>query len=198
MAVPATRGPEENITELLLTWRGGDAAALERLMPLVYAELKRMARRCMQQERDGHTLQPTALVHEVYLRLIRSSRVEWRDRAHFFAVSAQLMRRVLVDAARRRRFQKRGGEATRIALEDVLLAAPARDVDVIALDDALGQLAELAPRKARVIELRFFGGLTIEETAAVLDLSVDIVKREWRTAKLWLLRALDRSGGGRA
>jgi len=186
------------VTDLLLQWRGGDASALERLIPLVYADLRMLARRCMQRERPEHTLQPTALVNEVYLRLVRSSRVEWRDRAHFFAVAAQLMRRVLIDAARKRQFQKRGGgDVTHVLIDEATLAATAPPVDVLALDDALDRLAEIAPRKARVVELRFFAGLTIKETAAVLEVSDDIVKREWRTAKLWLLEALDERGDGR-
>lgn len=186
----------EGITQLLLEWRGGDESALERLMPIVYQELRRLARRCLQGERAGHTLQTTGLVNEAYLRLVRSSRVQWRDRAHFFAVAAQLMRRALVDEARRRRYQKRGGSRTRVALDDATLILPERDVDLIALDEALRGLTEFAPRKGRVVELRFFGGLTIEETAVVLGISTDIVKREWRTAKLWLLRALAGAGHG--
>jgi RNA polymerase sigma factor (TIGR02999 family) len=136
-------------------------------------------------------------VNEAYMRLIRSSRVQWRDRVHFFAVTAQLMRRVLIDAARKRRNQKRGGALTRVVLDAADVASPAEGVDVLAVDEALRQLAEHAPRKARVVELRFFGGLSIEETAAALHVSVDIVKREWRTAKLWLLQTLDEGEHGR-
>lgn len=180
----------EGITDLLLEWRGGDESALERLMPIVYQELRRVARRCLHGERAAHTLQTTGLVNEAYLRLVRSSRVQWRDRAHFFAVAAQLMRRALVDEARRRHYQKRGGDRTRVALDEAAMILPERDVDLIALDEALRGLSEYAPRKGRVVEMRFFGGLTIEETAVVLGISTDIVKREWRTAKLWLLRAL--------
>jgi RNA polymerase sigma-70 factor, ECF subfamily len=186
--------PEE-ITKLLLEWRGGDESALDRLMPIVYQELRRVARRCLQGER-GNTLQTTGLVNEAYLRLVHSSRVQWRDRAHFFAVAAQLMRRALVDEARRRQYQKRGGERTQIALEDAVIALPERGVDLIALDEALRGLAQFAPRKSHVVEMRFFGGLTIEETAVVLGVSTDIVKREWRTAKLWLLQALSGTGDG--
>jgi RNA polymerase sigma factor (TIGR02999 family) len=186
--------PEE-ITKLLLEWRGGDESALDRLMPIVYQELRRVARRCLQGER-GNTLETTGLVNEAYLRLVRSSRVQWRDRAHFFAVAAQLMRRALVDEARRRQGQKRGGERTRIALDDSVATLPERGVDLIALDEALRGLAQFAPRKSHVVEMRFFGGLTIEETAVVLDISTDIVKREWRTAKLWLLQALGGTGNG--
>ena len=187
--------PEE-ITKLLLEWRGGDESALDRLMPIVYQELRRVARRCLQGERPGNTLQTTGLVSEAYLRLVHSSRVQWRDRAHFFAVAAQLMRRALVDEARRRQGQKRGGERTRIALDESVATLPERGVDLIALDEALRGLAQFAPRKSHVVEMRFFGGLTIEETAAVLEISTDIVKREWRTAKLWLLQALGGTGDG--
>ena len=181
----------EEITQLLLKWRAGDTTALERLIPLVYNELRRLARQCMRKERAGHTLQTTALVNEAYLRLVKSSRVDWQDRAHFFAVAAQLMRRVLVDEARRRKLQKRGGEFTRLTLSDeVLPARQQREIDLIALDEALERLAEFAPRKCKVVEMRFFGGLSIDQTSAVLGVSVDIVKREWRTAKLWLLEEL--------
>lgn len=181
----------EEITQLLLKWRAGDSSALDRLIPLVYNELRRLARQCMRKERAGHTLQTTALVNEAYLRLVKSSRVEWQDRAHFFAVAAQLMRRVLVDEARRRKYQKRGGEFTRLTLSDEALPTTQhREVDLIALDEALERLAEFAPRKCKVVEMRFFGGLSIDQTSVVLGVSVDIVKREWRTAKLWLFEEL--------
>ncbi len=183
------------VTELLQEWRGGDASALERLIPLVYRELRTLARRCLSGER-AQTLQTTGLVNEAYLRLARSSRVQWRDRTHFFAVAAQLMRRVLVDEARKRRFQKRGGDAVRVTLDEANVATPEPPVDLLALDEALDGLAKFAPRKCRVVEMRFFGGLTIEETGAVLGVSTDIVKREWRTAKLWLLRALSEADHG--
>lgn len=179
-----------DITSLLLQWREGDETARDELMTLVYEELRGMARQCMRRERAGHTLQTTALVNEAYLRLINSSRVEWHDRAHFFAVAAQLMRRVLVDEARKRHYQKRGGEFTRIELDEAIMPAQHREVDLLALDEALDRLAEFAPRKCRVVEMRFFGGLSIKETGAVLGVSTDIVKREWRTAKLWLLQEL--------
>jgi RNA polymerase sigma-70 factor (ECF subfamily) len=178
------------ITELLMQWRAGDDSALERLTPLVYDELRRLARKCMRRERDGHTFQTTALVHEAYLRLVNSSRVEWQDRAHFFAISAQLMRRVLVDEARKRQYQKRGGEFTRIALDDAIATTAPRELDLLALDAALDRLAQFAPRKCQVVEMRFFGGLSVNETGAVLGVSTDVVKREWRTAKLWLLSEL--------
>jgi RNA polymerase sigma factor (TIGR02999 family) len=179
-----------DITSLLLQWRGGDETARDQLMTLVYEELRRLSRQCMRRERAGHTLQTTALVNEAYLRLVNSSKVEWHDRAHFFAVAAQLMRRVLVDEARKRHYQKRGGEFTRIELDEALMPAQQRQFDLLALDEALDRLAELAPRKSRVVEMRFFGGLSIDETGAVLGISADIVKREWRTAKLWLLQEL--------
>ena len=179
-----------DITGLLLQWRGGDQTALDQLMTQVYEELRRLARQCMRRERAGHTLQTTALVNEAYLRMVNSSRVEWHDRAHFFAVAAQLMRRVLVDEARKRHYQKRGGEFTRIELDEALMPDHQREFDLLALDEALDRLAEFAPRKCRVVEMRFFGGLSINETGAVLGISVDIVKREWRTAKLWLLQEL--------
>ena len=189
--MPHTRHPMTgNITQLLLQWRRGDQSALDQLMPLVYEELRRVARQCMRGERTGHTLQTTALVNEAYLRLVNSSRVQWHDRAHFFAIAAQLMRRVLVDEARKRRNLKRGGEYTRIQIDDIQLNTPSCDIDLLALDQALDGLAEFAPRKSQVVELRFFGGLSIEETALVLGISTDIVKREWRTAKLWLLQEL--------
>jgi RNA polymerase sigma-70 factor, ECF subfamily len=159
-------------------------------MPLVYEELHRLARQCMRRERAGHTLQTTALVNEAYLRLVNSSRVQWQDRAHFFAIAAQLMRRVLVDEARKRLNQKRGGEFTRIEIDAVQLNSQPREFELLALDQALERLAEFAPRKCKVVELRFFGGLSIEEAALVLGVSTDIVKREWRTAKLWLLQEL--------
>src|SRR5688572_31176066 len=182
-----------DITQLLLQWRGGDEAALGRLMPMVYDELRRLARQCMRRERVGHTLQTTALVNEAYLRMVKSSQVEWHDRAHFFAIAAQLMRRVLVDEARKRHYQKRGGDFTRIELDETVMSADKREFDLLALDEALERLAKFAPRKARVVEMRFFAGLSINETGAVLGVSTDIVKREWRTAKLWLLHELSRN-----
>jgi len=182
-----------DITELLLQWRAGDASALERLTPLVYDELRRLARQCMRSERRGNTLQTTALVNEAYLRLVNSSRVAWNDRAHFFAIAAQLMRRVLVDEARKRHNQRRGGEYTRVSLDEVAMTSPQSEVDMLALDEALDRLALFAPRKCQVVEMRFFAGLSVNETGAVLGVSTDVVKREWRTAKLWLLRELSNS-----
>ena len=159
-------------------------------MPLVYEELRRMARQYLRRERAGHTMQTTTLVHEAYLRLIDVDRVAWQDRAHFFAIAARLMRRVLVDDARKHNFQKRGAGLTRISLDEAMVIAPERDAEVIALDEALERLTQFAPRKCQVVELRFFGGLSNEETAAALRVSTDTVKREWRTAKLWLLNEL--------
>jgi RNA polymerase sigma factor (TIGR02999 family) len=186
----------EGVTQLLLQWRGGDASALDRLIPLVYRQLRTLARQCLRRERDDHTLDTTGLVNEAYLRLVQSSRVQWQDRAHFFAVAAQLMRRVLVDEARKRLYQKRGGSFTRVPLDDAIAATAEPSVDVLAVDAALDRLAQFSPRKGRVVEMRFFGGLTIDETAEVLGVSTDIVKREWRTAKLWLLRALSEGADG--
>lgn len=179
-----------DITQLLLQWRAGDQSALEKLTPLIYDELRRLAHQCMRRERAGHTLQTTGLVNEAYLRLVNSTRVQWNDRAHFFAIAAQLMRRVLVDEARKRNNQKAGGEFTRIALDEAVMPSQQRDFDLLALDQALDRLGQFAPRKCKVVELRFFGGLSVNETGTALGISTDIVKREWRTAKLWLLKEL--------
>jgi len=179
-----------DVTQLLLQWTQGDEAAFEQLVPLVYEELRRMARNYLRRERAGHTMQTTTLVHEAYLRLIDAGRVRWQDRAHFFAIAAQLMRRVLVDDARKRNFKKRGPEFTRISLDEAMVWAPERDAEIIALDEALQRLTECGQRKCQVVELRFFGGLSVDETAAALNISTDTVKREWRTAKLWLLHEL--------
>jgi len=178
------------VTRLLVAWRGGDAGALDRLLPLVYAELRRVAHRYMRDERPNHPLQTTALVHEAYLRLIDVTRVDWQSRNHFFAVSAQLMRRILVEAARRRNADKRGGDASHVALDEAFVPAADRGADLLALDEALEHLAALAPRKARVVELRYFAGLSVKETADVLGVSVETVMRDWRMAKLWLQRDL--------
>lgn len=188
MAQPTT--PE--ITQLLLAWREGDPAALEQLMPLVYSELRRLARGYMNRQRTGHTLQTTALVNEAYLRLVDSNRVRWQDRAHFFAVSAQLMRRVLVDFARGRGNLKRGGGATHIALENAPELLDERSPDFIALDDALTTLAEMNSRQCRIVELRYYGGLSEDETAEVLQISARTVRREWNLARAWLYRELSR------
>ena len=182
------------VTDLLVAWRNGDDGALERLVPLVHAELRRIARRHMAHERDGHTLQPTALVNEAYLRLVDARQVQWQDRAHFFAMSSRLMRRVLVDAARARAYQKRGAGATNVTLDEERMGTKARAADVIALDDALTVLASIDQRKCQVVEMRYFGGLSIEETAEALGVSVRTVKRDWTMAKLWLIRELTRGG----
>jgi RNA polymerase sigma-70 factor (ECF subfamily) len=179
------------ITELLRAWGEGDDRALERLTPLVEAELRRLARGYMSRERHDHTLQATALVNEAFLRLTDARQVQWQDRVHFLAVSARLMRRVLVDYARSRGYRKRGAGAQRVTLHDDLVTTPEVTVDVVALDRALEALAEVDPRKRRVIELRFFGGLSVDETADVLHVSADTVKRDWRLAKLWLLREIE-------
>jgi RNA polymerase sigma factor (TIGR02999 family) len=176
----------------LLAWRDGDRAALEQLVPLVYAELHRLAHREMRRERPGHTLQTTALVNEAYLRLVDSSRVRWQNRAHFFAIAAQLMRRILVDDARARASSKRGGDAVRVAMEDSPVASPPPDVDLLALDEAMARLAAVDMRKSQVVELRYFGGLSVEETAEALHVSPETVMRDWKVAKLWLLRELKR------
>jgi RNA polymerase sigma factor (TIGR02999 family) len=175
----------------LRAWGAGDAKALDLLLPLVDAELRRVARGYMSRERREHTLQTTALINEAYVRLVDAQRVQWQDRAHFLGIAARLMRQVLVDHARARRYQKRGGDAQRVTLEDDVRTAPPIDVDVLALDRALEKLSVFDARKGRVVELRFFGGLTVDETAAVLDVSADTVKRDWNFAKLWLLRELD-------
>jgi len=178
------------ITQMLRAWTAGDQQALEKLTPLVHRELHRVARRYMAGERSGHTLQTTALVNEVYLRLVDCGQVNWHDRAHFFAVSAQLMRRILVDFARSRGYQKRGGNVPHISLDDAPPVCSEPDANLLALDDALKALAELDRRKSRVVELRFFGGLNIEETAEILGVSAVTVMRDWRLAKIWLLREL--------
>ena len=179
-----------NVTELLAQWGRGDEAALDRLVSLVHHELHQIARRHMARERGDHTLQPTALVNETYLRLVDAKNVTWHDRAHFLAVCAQVMRRVLVDHARARRSQKRGGDAPMVAFDDTLVGAEIRRPDVVALDDALDELAQFDARKSRVVELRCFGGLTVEETAAVVNVSQDTVMRDWKLAKAWLQRQL--------
>lgn len=177
------------VTHLLLAWGQGDEAALERLMPLVHDELRRVARRHMAHERPGHTLQTTALVNEAYLKLIDVSQVKWQNRAHFFAMSSRLMRRILVDFARSRHYQKRGGGAQKVSLDEGLLSTE-RGGDLLALDDALTALAAVDTRKSQVVEMRFFGGLSVEETAEALHVSVDTVMRDWKLAKVWLLREL--------
>ena len=181
------------VTAFLLDWGRGDQSALDRLMPLVYAELRRVAQNQLRLESPGHTLQPTALVHETYLRLVDQQRIQWRNRAQFFAVAAQLIRRILVDHARHRNAAKRGGMATRLQLDSSIASGAGDIVDAIALDRALKGLEALDPQQARVIELRFYGGLSIEETASALGISPATVNRDWVTAKAWLYRRLQDS-----
>lgn len=186
-------GPSpQEITRLLLDWNEGDHSALERLIPLVYDELRRLARSYMRRQREGHTLEATALVNEAYLRLIDAREVRWQNRAHFFAVSAQVMRRVLVDLARSRSSLKRGGGAPFITFNEELEAASERGTEILALDEALEALARLDPRQAQVVELRYFGGLSEEETAEVLKVSSRTVRRDWNLARAWLRRELEK------
>jgi RNA polymerase sigma-70 factor, ECF subfamily len=181
------------ITQLLHAWREGDQLALQRLTPVVYQELHRMAQRYMARENEGHELQTTALINEVYLRLVKVKEVEWQDRAHFFAVSARLMRRILTDFARSHGYQKRGGGAHRVPLDDVMTVSANSEtsVDLVALEQALNHLGATDERKSKVVELRFFGGLTVEETAEVLQVSPETVMRDWSLARAWLQRELD-------
>jgi RNA polymerase sigma-70 factor (ECF subfamily) len=183
--------PPGSVTQLLQAWNAGDESALEQLIPIVDAELRRLARGYMARERRGHTLQVTALVNEAFLRLTDARQVQWQDRAHFLGISARLMRRVLVDHARFRSYKKRGGGLQPVALDSALLVTAGPTLDVIALDRALTALAALDPRRCQVVELRFFAGLSVEETAEALRVSPDTVKRDWRLAKLWLLRELE-------
>lgn len=187
-----------NVTRLLRAWSDGDETALERLVPLIEDELRRLARAYMSRERTGHTLQATALVNEVFLRLPAARHLRWQDRAHFIGIAARLMRRVLVDHARARGFQKRGAEAQRVTLDPDALTARQPPLDVIAVDRALEAFAKVDPRKSQVVELRFFGGLSLEEIADVLHVSIETVKRDWRLARLWLSRALQLDAQPRA
>jgi RNA polymerase sigma factor, TIGR02999 family len=184
-------GSRTGVTQLLVTWNRGNQAALDELFPIVYGELRRLARSYLRQEHPGHTLQPTELVHEAYLRLIDQRSVSWQNRAQFFGLAAQMMRRILVNHALRRHAAKRGGHAHRVALDEAIDVLEARQVDVVALDAALKALDALDARQSRIVELRFFGGLTVDETAEVVGISPASVKREWAAAKLWLLREID-------
>jgi len=184
-----------DLTGLLHAWRAGDNSALQRLVPLVHRELRRAARYYMAGEQKGHVLQTTALVNEVYLRLMGVQKVNWQNRAHFVAICAQLMRRVLTDEARKRGYQKRGGGLTRVGLSDVELPTPPPNMDFAALDEAIVKLAKLDERKSKVVELRFFGGLDVRETAEVLGVSSDTVMRDWKFAKAWLLRTISEGAG---
>jgi RNA polymerase sigma factor (TIGR02999 family) len=189
---PRVPPQSEEITDLLKAWGGGDQAALDRLAEEVYGELRRMARRYMKNERQGNTLQTTALVNEVYLRLIDVTKVEWQERAQFFAMAAQMMRRILVDAARKRAAHKRGGMAAKVNFEETAVLSPTPDRSILALDEALTAFSQLAPRQAKVVELRYFGGLTEEEIVATLEISPRTVRRDWDLAKAWLVRELSR------
>jgi len=186
MALPSTH----EVTQLLKAWTAGDQQALEKLTPLVYDQLHRVAKRYMAGQRLGHTLQTTALVNEVYLKLVDCGQVNWQDRAHFLAVSAQLMRRILIDFARSRGYQKRGGRVPHISLNEAPSLGKETDPNIVALDDALKALAKVDGRKSTVVELRFFGGLSIEETAEVLKVSAETIVRDWRLARAWLMREL--------
>lgn len=180
----------QNVTKLLIGWGQGDKEALDQLVPIVYDELRRQAARYLRRERVGHTLQTTALIHEAYLRLIDQKNVQWQNRAHFFGIAAQLMRRILVDHARTKKRAKRGGSDVRVSLSDVQVVAKGKDLDVVALDEALGRLAEIDEQQSKIVELRFFSGLTVEETAEVLSISPATVKRDWSMAKAWLHREI--------
>ena len=179
----------DDISALLRAWSDGDQSALERLTPIVYHELHRLAHRYMKLERPGHSLQATALVNEAYMRLVDYERMHWQNRAHFFAVSAQLMRRILVERARRHNL-KRGGGMPHVSLEEAAVVGDGQDTDMVALDDAMNALSRIDPRKVQVVEMRFFGGLSVEETAEVLKVSTVTVKRDWRAARAWLYREL--------
>lgn len=182
--------PDLGITQLLKRWRSGDQSALDQLVPLVYDELHAIAERAIHQQPGGHTLQPTALVNEAYLRLCDVPQIEWQDRAHFFAIAARVMRFLLVDHARAQGFAKRGGGIQRVEFDEVAVYAPERPGELLALDDALDRLAVVDEKKSRIVELRYFGGLTVEEVAEVLGIAVSNVKREWAKAKLWLYQEL--------
>jgi RNA polymerase sigma factor (TIGR02999 family) len=184
------QGSTHEVTHLLQAWRAGDDGALGQLMPLVYDELHRLARRYMAAEQSGHTLQATALVHEAYLRLLDAKSIDWQNRAHFYAVCARLMRRILVDFARSRNFQKRGADFAHIQLEEAATVSAVAGSELLAVDDALNQLSAVDTRKSDVVEMRFFGGLTVEEIATALQVSSETVMRDWKLAKAWLLREL--------
>ena len=184
-----------NVTQMLHDWSHGDREVLDKLVPVVYEELRRQAARYLRRERPGHTLQTTALIHEAYIRLIDQKNVHWQNRAHFFAISAQLMRRILVDHARSRQAAKRGGSDIKLPLEEAMIASEGREVDLVALDEALERLAAIDPQQSRVVELKFFSGLSVEETAEVLGVSTRTVKRDWNVAKAWLRREISEGEG---
>ena len=180
----------ENITDLLVSYGRGDKESLDKLMPVVYDELRRQAARYLRREQPGHTLQTTALIHEAYVRLVDQRNVQWQNRAHFFGIAAQMMRRILVDHARTKKRVKRGGSDIKVSLNDATVAVKGQDLDVVALDEALSRLAKIDEQQSRVVELRFFSGLTVEETATVMEISPATVKRDWSMAKAWLHREL--------
>jgi RNA polymerase sigma factor (TIGR02999 family) len=188
-----SRSSTHEVTQLLIEWSNGDKAALDRLMPLIYDELRRLAHRYMSRERPGNTFQTTALVNEAYVRLVNRKNVQWQNRAHFFAIAAQLMRTILVDHARSHAYAKRGGGATKIGLDEAMVFSQERAGDVVALDEVLQKLADIDAQQSRIVELRFFAGLTIEETAEVTALSPATIKREWNAAKAWLYRELNKT-----
>jgi RNA polymerase sigma factor (TIGR02999 family) len=186
--MPAT----PNVTGMLRDWRNGDQEALDKLIPVVYDELRRQAARYLRGERPGHTLQTTALIHEAYLRLINQHNVEWKDRAHFYAIAARLMRQILVDHARKRQAAKRGGSDIKVPLEEEMVISPERNVDLVALDEALTRLAGIDPQQSRIVEMRYFSGLSTEETAEVMGVSSRTVKRDWNVAKAWLRQEISK------
>jgi RNA polymerase sigma factor (TIGR02999 family) len=192
MAAPSPK----DVTQLLLAWSQGDQVALEKLVPLVYDELHRLAKRFMSREPGGHVLQTTALIHEAYLKLVDAKGIHWQNRAHFFAISANVMRRVLVDFARSQNYQKRGGKFQRVSFDEKLLPDGTSDPDLVALDDALKSLARFDERKSKIVEMKFFAGLSVDETAQALKLSPDTIMRDWRLAKVWLMRELTRKKNG--
>ena len=188
------KSPQHEITELLAEWREGNQSALDNLYPLVYDELHRLARRYMSRERKGHTLQTTALINEAYVRLVDQKNVQWANRSHFFAISAQIMRRILIDHARRHAYAKRGGGAQQVSLEEAATVTPEQGLELIRLDEALKSLAEMDPRRSQVVEMRYFGGLNNEEIAGVLHISENTVTRDWNMARAWLYQQLTGSG----
>lgn len=190
------RPSSQDVTHLLLAWRQGEQAALERIVPVVYGELRRLAHRYMRGERKGHTLQTTALINEAYLRLLDCRKVNWQDRVHFFAVSAQMMRRILVDYARSKNYLKRGGGAQKVSIDENRMILNEGESDLVELDDALKALAAVYPRKSQIVELRFFGGLSVEETAEVVGISPVTVMRDIKFAKAWLAREMSKTAGG--
>ena len=186
--MPAT----QNVTAMLRDWTNGDQEALDKLIPVVYDELRRQAARYLREERPGHTLQTTALIHEAYLRLINQHNVEWKDRAHFYAIAARLMRQILVDHARKRQAAKRGGSDIKVPLEEEMVISPERNMDLVALDEALTRLAGIDPQQSRIVEMRYFSGLSTEETAEVMGVSSRTVKRDWNVAKAWLRQEISK------